>query len=322
MNPKDAIAKLARIGFPFTAPSWPANVERPSKQRHIGLEYDHDWSRKYLVRLARAVVIDNVTRPVVQLAAPTTTRGTEYLTNLEGPFIFASNHASHIDTPILLTSLPVHIRHRIVVAAAADYFFDRTWKSALWSFSLPAIPLERTKISRRSFDMAAELIEDGWNLLIFPEGGRTQDGWFQPFRGSAAYLSKRTKRPVVPVYIHGSHNVLPRKSKSSTTPPGGSGTENLGGKRFHRTPISVLFSNPILPEENESVRRFAVRIEQAVATLAYEAETDWWGARRSAALDEVPPAGGPPVSAWRRSWALGPRESIDQRPGRKRWPLS
>ena len=97
--------------------------------------------------------------------------------------IFAANHASHIDTPLLLTTLPVEFRHRTVVAAASDYFFDRTWKSVLWSFALAAIPIERSKVNRRSADTAAELVEDGWNLVIFPEGGRSPDGWTQPFHG-------------------------------------------------------------------------------------------------------------------------------------------
>ena len=124
--------------------------------------------------------------------------------------IFAANHASHIDTPLLLTTLPVEFRHRTVVAAASDYFFDRTWKSVLWSFALAAIPIERSKVNRKSADTAAELLEDGWNLVIFPEGGRSPDGWTQPFRGGAAYLARRTGRPVVPVYLHGTRHVLPK----------------------------------------------------------------------------------------------------------------
>ena len=156
------------------------------------------------------MVMDNVTRPAARVLAPATVRGLEHLQHLDGPVIFAANHASHIDTPLLLTTLPVEFRHRTVVAAASDYFFDRTWKSVLWSFALAAIPIERSRVNRRSADTAAELIEDGWNLVIFPEGGRSPDGWTQPFRGGAAYLARRTGRPVVPVYLHGTRHVLPK----------------------------------------------------------------------------------------------------------------
>ena len=151
----------------------------------------------------------------------------------EAPVIIAANHASHVDTPLLLTTLPVEMRHRTVVAAASDYFFDRTWKAVLWSFALAAIPIERTRVNRRSADTAAELLEDGWNLVIFPEGGRSPDGWTQPFRGGAAYLARRTGRPVVPVYLHGTRDVLPRAADVSAAPgrrpAGGSGSEAGGG---------------------------------------------------------------------------------------------
>src|SRR5580704_6975247 len=174
-------ARLAGTRFPLSAPSWPATVERPDPERRVGLDYDHDWSRRYPVRLARAMMMDNVARPAAKVLAPANVRGLEHLGHIEAPVIFAANHASHIDTPLLLTTLPLQFRHRTVVAAASDYFFDRTWKSVLWSFSLAAIPIERTKVNRKSSDTAAELIDDGWSLVIFPEGGRSPDGWTQPF---------------------------------------------------------------------------------------------------------------------------------------------
>ena len=178
-------------------------MPRPAPESDLGVHYDTAWSRKYPVRLARAMVLDNVTRPLAKVVAQPQLRGEEYLADLERPVIFASNHASHIDTPLLLASLPLRFRHRTVVAAAADYFFDRRWKADTFSFLLGAIPIERTKVNRRSADLAAELIADDWNLVIFPEGGRSPDGWAQQFTGGAAYLASRTGRPVVPVHLDG-----------------------------------------------------------------------------------------------------------------------
>ena len=149
------MARARSTRFPLAAPSWPTTVDRPDPERKVGLDYDHEWSRRYPVRLARAMVMDNVTRPLARVMAPATIRGLEHLRHVEGPVIFAANHASHIDTPLLLTTLPVEFRHRTIVAAASDYFFDRTWKSVLWSFSLAAIPIERSKVNRRSADTAA-----------------------------------------------------------------------------------------------------------------------------------------------------------------------
>ena len=295
MVPPAPVSSLLRrvraARFPLAAPSWPTSVPRPDPERRVGLEYDHEWSRRYPVRLARAMVLDNVARPAARLVAPATLRGLEHLQHLEGPVIFAPNHASHIDTPLLLTTLPVEFRHKTVVAAASDYFFDRTWKSVLWSFALAAIPIERSRVNRRSADTAAELIDDGWNLVIFPEGGRSPDGWTQPFHAaSAGYLGKRTGRPVVPVYLHGTRHVLPKTASAATEPLGARGPRR-GAGGLRRSPIAVLFGAPMTPDEGENTRRFSERIEAAVAALAREVHSDWWQARRAVSTaDPVPGA--------------------------------
>jgi 1-acyl-sn-glycerol-3-phosphate acyltransferase len=231
--------------------------------------------------------MDNLARPAARLLAPATVRGLEHLQHVEGPVIFACNHLSHIDTPLLLTSLPVEFRHRTVVAAASDYFFDRTWKSVLWSFSLAAIPIERSKVNRRSGDTAAALLGDGWSLIIFPEGGRSPDGWAQTFRGGAAYLAARTGCPVVPVHIDGTRHILPK-----------------GTNAVRRTRTTITFGTPLSPTDEEDARRFGTRIEAAVATMANEAGSDWWTARKQAAAGTTPDLQGPDVSPWRRTWQL------------------
>lgn len=305
-------APLRGRGFPFSAPTWPTSVERPAPERRVGLDYDHEWSRRYPVRLARAMVLDNLTRPVARVVAPTTVRGEEHLVHVEPPAIFVANHTSHLDTPVLLTTLPVRFRHRTVVAAASDYFFDRRWKAALWSFSLAAIPIERSRVNRRSIDTAADLLDEGWNLVIFPEGGRSPDGWAQPFRpASAAYLARRTGRPVVPVHLWGTRHILPKRDDHPGRPPGGSGTEGRGRGGVRRSPVSVLYGPPLSPDEGEDARRLNARIEAAVAALADEVTSDWWTARRRVAAGETPSIHGPDAAPWRRAWALGARPGTD-----------
>jgi len=313
------LARLGRAPFPLSRPTWPSGVPRPAPERRVGLSYDHEWSRRYPVRLARAVVLDNLTRPLARVVAPLTVRGDEHLGLVEPPVIFAANHASHMDTPLLLTTLPVRFRHHTVVAAASDYFFDTTWKAVLWSFLLAAIPIDRSKVNRRSADTAAGLLGEGWNLMIFPEGGRSPDGWMQPFRGGAAYLARRTGRPVVPVYLHGTRHVLGKSPDGvrgeAGRPAGGSGSEARRRRGIHRAPVTVMFGPPITPEDGEDARRFGARVEASVAVLADEVATDWWAARRHAA-ESTPVPGGPAGSPWRRAWALGPRPEAPPRPGR------
>jgi 1-acyl-sn-glycerol-3-phosphate acyltransferase len=296
-------------------------VPRPAPERRTGLDYDHEWSRRYPVRLARAVLLDNVTRPAARLLAPTTVVGGDILRHLEPPVIFVANHTSHVDTPLLLTTLPLELRHRTIVAAASDYFFDRTWKAVLWSFALAAIPIERSRVNRRSADVAAELLEDGWNLVIFPEGGRSPDGWGQPFKGGAAYLARRTGRPVVPVFLEGTRHVMGKSPEHGGRPPGGSGTGSRRNRGLHRAPVTVLFGPALVPAEGEDARRFGARIEGAVALLGEEARSDWWSARKSAARGGALERRGPEAAPWRRAWALGERPGAeDHRGGTPAWP--
>ncbi|MBO0796561.1 MAG: 1-acyl-sn-glycerol-3-phosphate acyltransferase, partial [Ktedonobacteraceae bacterium] len=74
------------------------------------------------------------TRPVVRRRA---------VISGAGPYLFAVNHCSHLDTPLLLAALPRSLRLRLRVAAAADYFFDRPWKAALMRVVLNAFPFVR-----------------------------------------------------------------------------------------------------------------------------------------------------------------------------------
>ena len=303
LAPSALVTRAGRAPFPLAAPSWPESVPRPAATPDLGVYYDTDWSRRYPARLARAMVLDNIARPLARVVASPLIRGDEGLAGLEAPVIFAANHASHVDTPLLLSSLPLRFRHRTVVAGAADYFFDRRWKADVFSLLLAAIPIERTKVNRRSADLAAGLLEDGWNLVIFPEGGRSPDGWAQEFTGGAAYLAFRTGSALVPVHLDGTRHILPK-----------------GGKGLRRSRTTITFGTPLWPDEGENARRFGARIEAAVATMAHEADTDWWTARRQAAAGTTPALQGPDAAGWRRSWMLAQPPERRDRVGDGDWP--
>ena len=87
------------------------------------------------------------------------------------------------------------------------------WKGIIAALSLNAIPIDREVTGRKSADMIRDLIDDGWSLVIYPEGGRSPDGWGQEFKGGAAYLSSRTGAPVVPVFIDGTGAIFGKGMK-------------------------------------------------------------------------------------------------------------
>jgi 1-acyl-sn-glycerol-3-phosphate acyltransferase len=291
--------------FPLGKPNWPTSIPRPPAKRRTGVDYETDWARKYPARLARAVIVDDVLRPALHLIASPTVHGEDRLAGLEAPAIFVANHHSHLDTSLLLTSLPEPFRHRAIVAAAADYFFTSRAKGAFSALAIGAIPMERTKVGRRSADLAAELLEDGWNLIMFPEGGRSPDGWGRAFRGGAAYLALRCRRPVVPLYLEGTGRLWKRGQRWPKVAGKGEG-------------VHLVFGARMWPAEGEDARRFAARIETTVAALADEWSTDWWSARQRAAKGSTPALTGPAAGAWRRAWALD--ADAASRSGRRAWP--
>ena len=289
------MALRLRPPFPIGPPTWPDRVPRPPVEKRTGVHYETSWSHRYPARLARAIILDDLLRPMVKVLGSPRVHGIEHLDSLPSPAIFAANHHSHLDTPLVLTSLPTRFRHKAVVAAAADYFFSSRAKGAVSVLTIGAIPIERLRVNRRSADQAAELMTKGWNLVIFPEGGRSEDGWGREFRGGAAYLALRCGRPVVPVHVEGTRRVLKKGDRYPTPvgPPFGRGRG-----------VQVSFGRPLYPREGEDARRLAARVEAAVAALADEAATDWWSARRRAATGTTPSLSGPAAGSWRRAWAL------------------
>jgi len=300
------LPKRPTHGFPYAAPTVPAGVEPPPAKKRTGADYDTDWARSPVARWTRVVLLESVLRPTVAAVAQPERRGLDRLADLqeEDPapaVVFAANHHSHVDSPLLLTSIPEPWRHKVFVGAAADYFFTNPVTSAASALALNAIPIERAGVSRRSIGQAEGLMADGWSLVLFPEGGRSPDGWGQPHKGGAAWLAERTGSPVVPVHIAGTGRILPKGAKKLT--PG-------------RT--IVTFGSPLRCGPDEDARRFAARIEAAVAALADESTGDWYAARRRAHAGATPGLGGPDLASWRRTWALG-----DRSPRRRRkatWP--
>jgi 1-acyl-sn-glycerol-3-phosphate acyltransferase len=261
--------------------------------------YPNDWSRKPAARALREVAQKAGLEPLFRSQVRVRAEGLDVLARITGPVIFAANHASHLDTPLILLSLPDEWRRRTAVAAAADYFFDTWWRAVGSSLLFNTFPVERRGGSLST--TPGEVLADGWSLVIYPEGTRSKDGWMGGFRMGAAYLAVNHGVPVVPVAHRGTFAAMPR----------GAGWPARG-----RRPLTVRFGEPLVPQEGESVREFAPRIRAAVARLLDEDRTSWYASLRRAASDATPDPAGPPVAQWRRVWDAS--RSPDPDPGRIR----
>jgi 1-acyl-sn-glycerol-3-phosphate acyltransferase len=162
-----------------------------------------------MARAVRAGLLNFVIGPAFRYYGRPKVSGLENLRGLKPPFLLASNHSSHLDTPAILLALPPRLRRRTLVAAAADYFFDEAWKGALVALAVGAIAVERERPPRQSVKLVRRLLAEGWNLVLFPEGGRSVDGRLQIGKRGIAHLAAAAGVPVVPVGVLGTFAALP-----------------------------------------------------------------------------------------------------------------
>ncbi len=244
------------------------------------------WARTAVARIARRGLQRGVLTPLTWSQTRPEVQGREYIDGLDGPVIVVANHASHLDTPLILGSLPTPLARRLAVGAAADYFFDARWRAAVTALVFNAFPIERYGSRRRS-SVAPQLLDDGWNLLLFPEGTRSEDGWMSTLRLGAAQLCVMKRVPAVPVVLRGTFAAMPRGRNWPV--PG-------------RPRIVVRYSKPLIPAEGESARSFHDRMVATVSRLWAEEELGWYRSLRASAQGELGAPVGPQAAEWRRIW--------------------
>jgi 1-acyl-sn-glycerol-3-phosphate acyltransferase len=192
------------------------------------------WACSPLARGVRAAFLQVVVTPLLEYYGHPKVTGLENLKGLRPPFLLAANHASHLDTPAILLALPPRLRSRTLVAAAADYFFDEPWKGALVALGLGAIAVERRRASRQSIRALRGLLTEGWNLVVFPEGGRSPDGRLRRGKRGIAHLAAAAGVPVVPVGVLGTFAAMP-----------------VGYLWPRRGQLEIHFGLPLLPNGSE-----------------------------------------------------------------------
>jgi len=126
-----------------------------------------------------------------------------------GAFLVAANHASHLDVGLVKIALGDEGR-KLASLAARDYFFDNPWKRAWFGNFTNLVPIQRRGSLKESLHTAVRTLELGYHLLIFPEGTRSPDGGLQDFKPAIAYLSFAAGADILPVYLEGTHEAMPK----------------------------------------------------------------------------------------------------------------
>jgi long-chain acyl-CoA synthetase len=126
-------------------------------------------------------------------------------------FIVAANHSSHLDMGLTKMALG-EAGKDLVVLAAADYFFDTKYKRAVIENFTNLVPMERSGSLRQSLRHARSFLDRGYNALIFPEGTRSLTGEMADFKPVIGYLALHARVGILPVYLHGTHEAMPKGS--------------------------------------------------------------------------------------------------------------
>ena len=126
-----------------------------------------------------------------------------------GSYVFVSNHASYMDTPVVLANIPVQFRF----LAKRGLFQIPLLGTHLGQAGHIPVPREDPRASVKTMQLAAETIQRRRiSMLVFPEGGRSVDGVMREFKEGAAYIAIRAGVPVVPLALIGTHAILPMHS--------------------------------------------------------------------------------------------------------------
>ena len=222
------------------------------------------WNRSSLACLVRRLALFGLILPLTRLCARIKVVGGARLDSIAGPVIFAANHQSHLDTPVILAALPRKLRYSVAPAMWKEFFdahfhperhtrLQRLRSSAAYYlasllFNGFVLPQQEAGL-RETVRHIGDLVSEGWSVLIFPEGERTMTGEIGTFQPGVGMVGSRLRVPVVPIRLRGIDRVLHRYSRM-----------------VHPGPVEVVFGSPIELKGDDYVET-AHAVEKSVRAL-------------------------------------------------------
>jgi len=222
------------------------------------------WNRRWPVRVIRRLSHATWIVPLTRAFAYARVEGLAHLRSLEGPVVFAANHQSHMDVPVILSAMPGRWRARVAPAMAKEFFkahffpashkwhewFTNSLNYYLAAFYFNTFPLpQREAGARQTLKYIGELTGDGWSILIFPEGERSTTGDIKPFRGGIGMIGARLDVPIIPVRIQGVERLMP-----------------VGSSFVRPGRVRIAFGAP-LRLRGDDYAALAAQVEEAVRSL-------------------------------------------------------
>jgi 1-acyl-sn-glycerol-3-phosphate acyltransferase len=229
--------------------------ERARELGRSAQQLDVSWARCRTARGLRESIQRFVLDPILAYYTRRTTAGRDRCDTVDPPVVFVANHASHMDTPVILRALPWKWRHRTAVAAAADYFYRDRRVARLVSLVFNTVPVQRQGGGLEDLAHVDDLLDDRWNLLFYPEGTRSREGPVGRLHSGAAVLAAKHGLAIVPIHVSGTRAAMP---------PGQVWPRRRLWRRRHR--IRVVFGEPIRPLAGESGRAVMGRVQAFFTT--------------------------------------------------------
>ncbi len=206
------------------------------------------WGMAFWCRALRGLLQRGIVFPAMTMAYKMRVTGVDNL-DLQGPALIAANHTLHLDNGIILRSLPTRFRHRLAIAAS-----DHMWRSPIRSLAIPLLgngfPFSKEGNVRKSLDNVGRIIDNGWSVLIYPEGELTVAGPMKPFLAGTGLICVGGRVPVIPLKLKVIRPGFPRYFPL-----------------LSRGEVEIRFGEPLRFGPGVTYQDATVQIEEAVRAL-------------------------------------------------------
>jgi long-chain acyl-CoA synthetase len=175
---------------------------RSQEEAKAALPPFYTWPLSIWFAAVREVVFRLLLAPFLGAAYRVRVQGREHLRDLSGAVLFAANHnAIRMDSLVLIKATPRRWRRQLAFAAAAEITFGNRWRGILAALVANAFPLSRESAVRASLEHMGRLMDEGWSVVLFPEGEQRLGQPMLPFQSGTGMLGVESRTPVVPVHL-------------------------------------------------------------------------------------------------------------------------
>ena len=158
------------------------------------------WGMSWWCRGLRGAIQRALLFPVMRFAYRLKVTGQEHLLASDQPMVFAANHNLPWDNGLIIKAIPNRRRRRLSIAGAATL-----WRNPFWALVNPILgngfPFSQEGSVRASLENVGDILDQGWTVLIYPEGKLTTGGPIQPFLAGTGLLTVEGRLPVIPIRL-------------------------------------------------------------------------------------------------------------------------